>query len=223
MDKGLNIYQRILAVMADVSYVAKGDKKVNNQYTFVSHDAVTACLHPMFVRHGIAVIPTVVSSTQNGNRTEVELVTRFYNADDPQDFFGVTTFGYGIDAQDKGPGKAVSYAYKYALLKVFALETGDDPERDALTNHNDQEPGASHQMKTQSKSVGPDWGAWFAGFETDLAGVTTEEERIALRDRVKKIVGEMQKAGEKDIPQRVADALREAKERLASGNTNSEE
>jgi hypothetical protein len=32
---------------------------------------------------------------------------------------------------DKGPGKAVSYAFKYALLKVFCLETGDDPDNDA--------------------------------------------------------------------------------------------
>lgn len=31
---------------------------------------------------------------------------------------------------DKGPGKAISYAVKYAYLKAFALETGDDPDHD---------------------------------------------------------------------------------------------
>jgi hypothetical protein len=40
----------------------------------------------------------------------------------------VETFGYGVDAQDKGPGKAMSYGVKYALLKVLGLETGDDPD-----------------------------------------------------------------------------------------------
>ena len=47
----------------------------------------------------------------------------------------VRAFGYGIDNGEKGPGKAVSYAVKYALLKTFCLETGDDPDRDAGTEH----------------------------------------------------------------------------------------
>jgi hypothetical protein len=40
----------------------------------------------------------------------------------------VETIGYGVDPQDKGPGKAISYGVKYALLKVLGLETGDDPD-----------------------------------------------------------------------------------------------
>jgi hypothetical protein len=44
----------------------------------------------------------------------------------------VSFFGYGIDNQDKGPGKAMSYAVKYAMLKTFCLETGDDPEKDDI-------------------------------------------------------------------------------------------
>ena len=56
----------------------------------------------------------------------------FVNVDKPEDRVEVEFFGYGIDPQDKGPGKAMSYAVKYALLKVFSLETGDDPERDNI-------------------------------------------------------------------------------------------
>lgn len=125
-----NIYQRILAVMEEVSYVQKEDKRVNNQYRFVSHDSVTSILHPQFVKHGIVVIPTVLSYKQDVNRTEVELQVEFINADEPKDRISIKSIGYGIDQGDKGPGKAVSYAYKYALLKTFCLETGDDPERD---------------------------------------------------------------------------------------------
>ena len=33
-----------------------------------------------------------------------------------------------MDNADKAPGKAISYAFKYALLKTFALETGEDEE-----------------------------------------------------------------------------------------------
>jgi hypothetical protein len=51
-----------------------------------------------------------------------------WNIDDRTDYIDVETFGYGVDPQDKGPGKAMSYGVKYALLKVLGLETGDDPD-----------------------------------------------------------------------------------------------
>lgn len=130
-----NIYQRVLGIMAEIKYIQKGDKKVNGQYSFVSHDQVTGTLHPAFVEHGIVVIPNVVSLSQEGNRTSVCLRTDFINADNPSDKIEVISWGYGIDPQDKGPGKAVSYAYKYALLKTFCLETGDDPDMDAKSEY----------------------------------------------------------------------------------------
>lgn len=136
----LNIYQRMAAVMNDVSYVQKEDKKVNNQYTFVSHDAVTAKIRPALLKHGIMPVVSVKEHTQDGNRTEVTIMVRFVNVDQPEDAIEVESFGYGIDPQDKGPGKAVSYAFKYALLKVFCLETGDDPERDSIEYQPEHKP-----------------------------------------------------------------------------------
>ena len=134
--QSLNIYQRILGVMKDIDYIEKGSAKVNGMYRFVSHDAVTAKLHPALVKHGIVVIPSVEELKQEGNRTMVKLRVVFCNVDNPTE--GIVTFhyGYGIDGNEKGPGdkgigKAVSYAFKYALLKTFCLETGDDPDNDA--------------------------------------------------------------------------------------------
>jgi len=130
----LNIYQRILKVMEEVTYIRKESRMVNNQYTFVSHDAVSAALHPVLVKHGIAVIPRVTNWAQDGNRTTVDIEVDYVNADKPDDRVTVPTFGFGIDPQDKGPGKAISYATKMNMLKTFVLETGDDPERD-LVDH----------------------------------------------------------------------------------------
>ena len=107
-----NIHQRILAVMSDLNYVQKSDKKVNNQYTFVTHDAVSAALHPLLVTHGIVTIPRMTEWAQDGNRTSVNMEVDFVNVDAPEDKVTVPCFGFGIDPQDKGPGKAVSYATK---------------------------------------------------------------------------------------------------------------
>ena len=49
-----NIYQRIVAVMREVDYIQKSDKKVNNRYRFVSHDQVAATIHPALVKHRIS-------------------------------------------------------------------------------------------------------------------------------------------------------------------------
>lgn len=117
--------------MSDLDYIERGSARVNGQYRFVSHDQVTAALHPLLVKHRVVIIPTVQEMQQDNNRTTVKLLISFVNVDDPQDEFSVSSYGAGIDNGDKGIGKAYSYAYKYALLKTFNLETGDDPDNDA--------------------------------------------------------------------------------------------
>lgn len=138
-----NIHQRIIGIMSELHYIAKGDKTVNGQYRFVSHDQVVAKVQKMLVKYRVTTVPTVHEVVQDGNRTMLKLNVTFVNADNPSDNFTVQFPGYGIDGGglnkdgkaiavgDKGPGKAISYAYKYALLKIFNLETGDDPDFDA--------------------------------------------------------------------------------------------
>ena len=130
-----NIYQKILAVMGELDYIQKGPKTVNGQYRYASHDQVTSALHPLLVKHRIAVIPTVEEAIQEGNRTVVKQLISFVNADCPTDNFTVRSVGYGIDTGDKGPGKAISYAFKMACLKTFCLETGEDPDHDANASY----------------------------------------------------------------------------------------
>lgn len=152
--KSLNIHQRIHAVMKDVRTIKKENKKVNGQYTFVSHDEVTRELHDAFVNHGIVMIPTVLKCEEQSyteivakwddrdkkyidksvttSKTSVEMRLTFINIDNPKDCFDVSFPGMGIDNQDKGIGKAISYAVKYALLKTFCLETSDDVEKDNI-------------------------------------------------------------------------------------------
>lgn len=129
-----NIFQRMNAVMQAVSYVQKEAKKSGMQYSFVSHDSVTALLRPHFVEQGVVYYPHSLTVVVDGNRVQMQGVVRFVNIDNPVDVMDVHSYGFGIDSQDKGPGKAMSYLVKYALLKATGLETGDDPERDSI-NH----------------------------------------------------------------------------------------
>jgi len=152
----MNIYKRMHSVMKAVGYVQKEEKKVNGQYTFVSHDAVTAKIRPALIENGIITVPRVVRWAQDGNRTEANVEVDFVNIDKPEEKITVPMFGFGIDPQDKGPGKAISYAVKYALLKAFSLETGDDPEKDAIDHKPAKNIAQNIDQEVAFENIQPD-------------------------------------------------------------------
>lgn len=147
--------------MEEVSYVQKEDKKVNNQYKFVSHDAVTAAIRPALLKYGVIAVPNFFDISVDGNRTNCSMAMTFVNMDLPEDKIEIPCagFGQGIDPQDKGAGKAMSYAYKYALLKIFALETGDDPEKDNIDYSPPKAPKPAKVEKTpeEKRKLAEDW------------------------------------------------------------------
>lgn len=135
-----NIYQRINAVMQDIDYIKK-DKKVSGggaNYSAVSHDQVVAMVRDSLVKHGIMIYPEQVRSQVLVARDkskdiammlyEGEYKIHFVNIDDGQDRVTVQIVGHANDNGDKAPGKAVTYATKSAILKVFAIETGENDE-----------------------------------------------------------------------------------------------
>ncbi|MBL4757411.1 MAG: ERF family protein [Rhizobiales bacterium] len=183
-----NIYQRIAAVMEKVSYIQK-EKKQGMQYNFVSHDSVTARLRPEMLKNGVVCHPVACEHVHSGNRAECAMVVRFVNIDKPEDFFDVPTFGYGVDNQDKGPGKAMSYAVKYALLKTFGLETGDDPETDSI-DHKREEPKGPSQAEIDTTisriEALEDMDAlksYWSGLNRDMKHVASDAAVIAAKDK----------------------------------------
>ena len=196
----MNIYRRINAVRKEVTYVKKTAKGGLN-YSIVSHDTVVSKLRPSLVTHGIIVIPTVTSYVQNGDRTETSITVKFINEDSPADVVSVDVIGFGLDKQDKGPGKAMTYATKTALLKIFTLESGDDedPDTDQTTEHLTE--GAASTVNSPNtpavllnSRVGAEHdGAWrVAGvlekvFATENFA-TAEEVKFAILDNQKALV-----------------------------------
>ena len=61
----------------------------------------------------------------------IETTYRFVNLDNPSEYIETTVYGDGLDTGDKAPGKAMTYADKYALMKAYKLSTGDDPDKEA--------------------------------------------------------------------------------------------
>ncbi len=139
----MNLYQRMAAVMEDVRYLQKDDEVEAGRgktYKAVTEEKVTGTIRESLIKHGIVVFPasmqTAVTSetvqTRDGERinrlTHIDVVYTMANKDDPAEAIQVASSGTGVDTQDKGIGKAMTYAYKYMLLRTFAIPTGEDPD-----------------------------------------------------------------------------------------------
>ena len=133
----MNIYQRLNAIKEEVGYVQKD--KVVGTYRAVTHDQVTAYTRPHFVKHGVIIIPveleskTILTTMLTGKglpiiRFEAKYSVRFISIYEEHGSVSVDLTAHAIDSGDKAPGKALSYATKYAILKVLQLETGEDDE-----------------------------------------------------------------------------------------------
>ena len=159
-----NIYQRMLDVMAEVDFINKGGeakkKDGSRLFKYVTHDDVVANTRPIFMKHRILVHSSVVENTQSGNRTQITMRVKFINVDDPSDFLEGDYIGHGADSGDLGPGKAMSYAKKYAILVELLLETGDDPERERTIHETDQQKADREKAEQAQKAKAARLKAW---------------------------------------------------------------
>ena len=127
----MNIYQRINAVMQEVRYVKK-DADVGN-YKAVSHDQIVSVIRDALVTHGIVIHPEhldheILPSNGKMLHYSANYQIHFVNMDEPADRLVIHIAAHALDNGDKAPGKAVTYATKTAMLKVFCLETGENDE-----------------------------------------------------------------------------------------------
>jgi len=133
----MNIYQKLNNIRKAVPYIKK-DIKIHGGKA-VTHDQVTAHIHDACVENGVFIVPTQISGSlsstgmQTSKGTEITLYQAeyriaFVNMDDPEDKLEITVHSHANDTGDKAPGKALSYAVKYAALKVLMLETGENEE-----------------------------------------------------------------------------------------------
>jgi len=133
----LNIYQRMNKVREAVGYLKKDAKVVG--YTAITHDYVTSEIRPHLIEHGVMIVPRLKSYElkETGKKTKSGVPFTnyvcvydfdFVNIDNTIDTFTVTVGAMSEDTADKGPGGAISYAMKYAFLKLLNIETGDAEE-----------------------------------------------------------------------------------------------
>lgn len=126
----MSVYKKIHAVMNDVNYLQKDDKVSfgSTSYKAISEEKVTMAIRGALVKHGLVIVPVEQEHSKEGNLSTVNVKYQITDVDTGE-FIVAVSSGTGADTQDKGVGKAMTYAYKYLLLRTFAIPTGEDPDK----------------------------------------------------------------------------------------------
>lgn len=141
----MNIYEKIQSVSEAVRNVEKNlvVGTGNSAYKAVSDQDVLFKVKEAEKTFRLVSIPVrqelvkseIVRTIANGGYEKinyvdiVKMTVRIINIDKPDEYIEVESFGRGLDAGDKGFGKASTYARKYALLNAYKIATGEDPDQ----------------------------------------------------------------------------------------------
>lgn len=131
MSKEKNLFQKLHSVTENVEKIYKEQNK-GMPYKSVNHNMVTKAIRKQIIEQRLWINPIIEESINQGNSHKVIMSAEIIDIDNPQDKVTIGKFpALGLDNQDKGYGKAISYAYKYILQKGFMMEIGEDEEVDA--------------------------------------------------------------------------------------------
>jgi hypothetical protein len=148
------IVEALAAVMEDVRAVGKGERNTQQNYNFRGIDAVVNAAGPALRKHGVVVVPLVEDinyrdvQTSTGKASRECTVKVRYRFHGPAgDHIDCVTPGESMDFGDKGAPKAMSVAFRIALLQALCLPTTDtDPDA--------QQYERGHQASQYSAPVG---------------------------------------------------------------------
>jgi hypothetical protein len=181
-DKPAHVYRAIHAITAAFAKdgIAKAHINLKDQYHYRSIDDLLNRLGPLLARHRLCILPRVLerSATEQpgeGDGLLVAVTVRVaYELVSCRDgsMHLVEAVGEALDPGDKATAKALSSAYKSAMLQAFCIPVaGEDAD------------GASHRLKARAIAAAPvqGWDAWARDI-VDMVGVC---ESIDALDRVR--------------------------------------
>jgi len=140
-----HVYRAINAITAALfrsGGIPKTHTNLQDQYHYRSIDDVLAKLAPLLSRHRLCVLPRVLrrkACYRTGEAASVLIsveVLVAYDLVSSRDGSRhvVRTFGEALDPSDKATAKALSAAYKSAMLQTFCIPAIGSDEADATTH-----------------------------------------------------------------------------------------
>lgn len=210
-----SVHDAIGCVQRAIGHVGKDSQtKAGGTYNYRGIDAVVNALHPLLGRYGVIISPVVVGHeltpftgySKPHTLTVLTIDYHIFGPDGDQLEPPVRAIGYGLDATDKGPGKAMSYAFKTAIGQLFSLPTDDPGIDNEQTPMPDEHPHADpkfiEDVVKRFGDLGPEPAAkivqWLGSFNPDNPPAMTPEDLATVPgDIVKRVSQQINKALQK--------------------------
>jgi hypothetical protein len=139
------IYKKMAEVMASIGAVGKNSTNTMQGYKFRGIDMLVNALHPALIKNGVFLAPKVTKHAEtvrevtraNGKQgfdkhVTLEVEYTFYAEDGSYVTVGPVV-GEAMDSGDKASNKALSAAFKYALIQTFSVPTEDMADADSYS------------------------------------------------------------------------------------------
>lgn len=178
--RGPRIYKAINAITAEMAKcgIAKAHTNAQDQYLYRSIDDVLKCLAPLLAKHRLCVLPRVlerIAVDRNGARDELLVSVALRVAFDlvsavDETRHTVEAYGEALDGGDKATSKAMSSAYKAAMLQTFCVPVTGSEDADARTYK-------LHRYDHDPELVGG-WEQW-ANDLIDMIGICENGEALS--------------------------------------------
>jgi hypothetical protein len=140
----MNVYTAIASVAGKIAKegIAKDRKNVAQGYQFRGIDDMYNALAPYLAEARLCILPHVLErdavERTNAKGSVLFFVTVKMQFDFVSAYDGskheVVMFGEAMDSGDKATNKAMSAAYKYAVMQTFCIPTEGDNDADATTH-----------------------------------------------------------------------------------------
>ena len=182
------VYKAVTAIAAELSGggIPKRHRNERDDYRYRSIDDVLNRLSPLLARHKLCVLPRVLERECTDRLGEGDLLLVGVTLKVAFDLVSSTdgsshtveAFGEALDASDKATAKAMSSAYKHAMLQVFCVPVAQIEDADA----------SSHRLKrnrSHSREPVEGWAMWTSGIVDIVESCATTDaiERMRQRQR----------------------------------------
>lgn len=131
------IHEQLVKVSDAIGAIGKTRDNTQQGFKFRGIDEFLNAAHPVFIAHGVTVVPQVVDRhiefhpRDRGFWTHVWLTMDFHFTADDGSHVTARTCGEGLDLADKATNKAMSAALKYALMQTLTIPLKDMADSDA--------------------------------------------------------------------------------------------
>ena len=140
MLKVYNALANVQTALARIG-IAKDGQNVSQRYMFRGIDAVYNTLAPILSDCGVLILPRVLSRTVERWANKNDTVMFSVGLEVEYDFVCVEdcskhtikVWGEAMDSSDKATNKAMSAAYKYAIIQAFCIPVDGEPDADTST------------------------------------------------------------------------------------------